>query len=123
MCSLPAVTGRIAVNYFSGLVYIVYGVTSQNDIWCASPNRAEEQRNAQRENWEATNGFLFLPLSTCSWEEQQSQEEHTQDAVWLAQSYHKLLRFQNFLSRLVVPVHMTHSLGCEAVGPVLLFLL
>lgn len=37
----------------------------------------------------------------CSWEEQKNQEEHMQDAVWLAQSYHNLLSFQNFLLRLV----------------------
>lgn len=37
----------------------------------------------------------------CSWEEEKSQEERTQDAVWLAQSYCKLLSFQNFLLRLV----------------------
>lgn len=52
MCSLPAVTGRIAVNYFSGLVYIVYGVTSQNDIWFASLKRAEEHREMCREKAE-----------------------------------------------------------------------
>lgn len=100
MCFLPAITGWIAVSYFSGLVYIVYGVTSQNDIWCASLNSRRAQGNVQRENCERTNELLFLPLSICSWEEKKSQEEHTQDVVWLAQSYHKLLGFQNFLLRL-----------------------
>ena len=44
-----SVTGWIPVNYSSGLVYIVYGVTSQNDIWCTSPDRAEERREICRE--------------------------------------------------------------------------
>lgn len=87
MCFLPA--GRIAVNGFSGLVYIVYGAGSQNAIWCASLNRARRaERGVQREDWEKANEFLFLPLSICFWGEQKSQGEHTQDAVWLAQSYH-----------------------------------
>lgn len=101
MCFLPATTGWIAVNYFSGLVYVVYGVNSQNDdIHCESLNCRRAQRNVQRENCKGINGFLFLSLSVCSWEEKRSQEGYTQDAVWLVQSYNKLLGFQNFLLRL-----------------------
>lgn len=100
VCFLPAITGWIAVNYFSGLACIVYGITSQNAICCESLNCRRAQRNVQRENCERTNEFLFLPLSICSWEEKKSQEEHAQDVVWLAQSYHKQLGFQNFLLKL-----------------------
>lgn len=121
MCFLPAITGWIAVSYFSGLVYIVYGVTSQNDIWCASLNCRRAQGNMQRENCERTNELLFLPLSICSWEEKPRRaytgcgmvSSVLSQATWFSK-----FPFETVL--LKVPVHMTHSLGCEAVGPILL---
>lgn len=66
-------------------------------LWCRQPKChmvcisepcKKSREGVQREDWEKANEFLFLPLSICFWGEQKSQGEHTQDAVWLAQSYH-----------------------------------